>query len=494
MTDITHSQLKKDVLTTWDVISQSLAFLGPVMSMAFLTAYIAISAGAATPLAVFLGGLTMIALGYVVAQFASRVHAAGAIYNYITKAFGPEAGFVGGWIYMGAVLLLTIAITAGVAGWTTELLMMVGILAQPVPYLWLVIAFVECVALFLLSYYDVRITTRTQLWLVFGSVTLVVLLAAYVILTGGAAGHSLVPFSLSAAGGVSGLAFGMIFAILMYTGFESAAVLAEETADPRRSMPLAIVGTVVAAVVLYVFVTYAYSIGFGVNDPSAWQDPNSPALFGIAAIYGGDWLVPIMFLAAIVDGFAVAMGVLTTVARVMFAIARDGALPTFLSRTHPTHKTPYYANGAILILAFVCAVVFAVAFPSAEGALPAYTIEFGYFSGIGAIAIEVIYVLVSLAAIVWFRRELQQEYSVVKHLLVPIIAMIGAGAALYGSLQPPPDPLLQTMPYVALVLIIVGLLYIAFLRASKPGLVAQIGRDLSALETAEPVDMRFSHD
>lgn len=494
MSGMSHTQLKKNVLTTWDVISQSLAFLGPVMSMAFLTAYIAISAGAATPLAVFLGGLTMVALGYVVAQFASRVHAAGAIYNYVTKAFGPEAGFVGGWIYMGAVLLLTIAIIAGVAGWITEFLAMIGLLTQPMPYLWLAVAAVECVALFFLSFYDIRIATRTQLWLVFGSVSIVVILAAYVILTGGAAGHSLAPFSLSVAGGMSGLAFGMIFAILMYTGFESAAVLAEETANPRRAMPVAIVGTVAAAVLLYVFVTYAYSIGFGVANASAWQDPNSPALFGLADIYGGDWLVAVMFLAAIVDGFAVAMGTLTTVARVAFAIARDGALPTFLARTHPTHKTPYFANGAILALAFICAIIFALAFPPVDGAPPAYIMEFGYFSGIGAIAIEVIYVFVSLAAIAWFRRELQEEYSVFKHLLVPIVAMVGAGAALYGSLQPPPDPLLQTMPYVALALIVIGLLYIAFLRASKPGLVARIGRDLSAMETPEPVDVRFSHD
>jgi len=494
MSDLSYSQLKKDVLTTWDVISQALAFLGPVMSMAFLTAYIAMSAGAATPLAVFLGGLTMIALGYVVAQFASRVHAAGAIYNYVTKAFGPEAGFVGGWMYMGAVLLLTIAIIAGVAGWITEFLAMVGLLTAPSPYLWLGVVVVECVILFLLSFYDIRIATRTQLWLVFGSVAIVVLLAGYVILTGGAAGHSLAPFSLSVAGGLPGLAFGMIFAILMYTGFESAAVLAEETTNPKRSMPIAIVGTVTAAVLLYVFVTYAYSIGFGVDNAAAWQDPNSPALFGLAGTYGGDWLVAVMFLAAIVDGFAVAMGTLTTVARVMFAIARDGALPTFLARTHPTHKTPYYANGAILALAFICALTFAVTFPPAEGAPPAYIIEFGYFSGIGAIAIEVIYVFVSVAAIVWFKRELKGEYSLVKHLLVPIIAMIGAGAALYGSIQPPPDPLLQTMPYVALALIVIGLAYIGLLRATQPGLVARIGRDLSQLEAPEPVDVRFSHD
>lgn len=494
----THNQLKKNVLSTWDVISQALAFLGPVMSMAFLTAPIAIFAGSAVPLAVLLGGLTMVALGYVVAQFAMRVHAAGAIYNYAAKAFGPETGFMGGWIYLFAVLCLTIAIIAGVAGWTTEILAMVGV-TLPGPYMWVVVAAIECVVLYLLSYFDVRISTKTQLWLVFGSVALVVVVALTVLVKGGAGGYSLTPFSFSAAGGISGLSMGLIFAILMYTGFESAAVLAEETADPKRSMPIAIVGTVAAAVALYVIVTYAFSIGFGF-DPNAeinvglWQDPASPALFSMAGIYIGDWMVVLVFLAAIVDGFAVALGCLTTSARVAFAIARDGALPSLLARTHPTHKTPHMANGAVLALAFLVAIVFALAVPPAEGALPAYMAEFLYLAGIGAIAIEVIYVFVSIAAIIWFRRELKQEYNVFKHLVVPIVAVVGAGAALYGSLLPQTDPLLQTMPYVALAWIVFGLLYIVYLRSTKPGLVAQIGRDLSAMESAEPVDVRFQHD
>lgn len=498
MTAETHNQLKKDVLSTWDVIAQALAFLGPVMSMSFLTAYIAMAAGSAVPLAVFLGGLTMVALGYVVAQFATRVHAAGAIYNYAAKAFGPEIGFMGGWVYLFAVLCLTIAIIAGVAGWTTEILAMLG---MPLPaYSWLAVAVVECLALYLLAYFDVRISTRTQLWLVFGSVAIVVLLALYVLAIGGASGHSLTPFSFQAAGGLEGLTFGMIFAILMYTGFESAAVLAEETADPKRSMPIAIVGTVAAAVLLYVVVTYAYSIGFGFTGEgvAAWADPNSPALFSMAGMYVGDWLVVVVFLAAVVDGFAVALGCLNTSARVAFAIARDGALPTVLSHTHPRHKTPHIANGAVLGLSLLVALGFALVFPPVEGAPTAYTIEFGYLAGIGAITIEVIYVFVSIAAIVWFRRELRNEYSVLKHLVVPIVAVVGSSAALYGSFLPSldaaSDPLTRTMPYVALAWIVAGLLYIVFLRSTRPGLVAQIGRDLSALDMPEPVDVRFQHD
>jgi amino acid transporter len=152
------------------------------------------------------------------------------------------------------------------------------------------------------------------------------------------------------------------------------------------------------------------------------------------------------------------------------------------------------ANGAVLALAFIVAIGFALAFPPADGAPTAYTIEFGYLAGIGAIAIEVIYVFVSVAAIVWFRREMKNEYNVFKHLVVPIVAVIGAGAALYGSLLPQPDPLMATMPYVALAWIVIGLVYILYLRSAKPGLVAKIGRDLAEMDVPEPVDVRFQHD
>lgn len=493
----TENLLKKNALGTTDVISQALAFMGPVMSMAFLTMPIAAYAGSAAPLAVLIAGLVMIALGYVISQFAMRVHAAGAIYNYAAKAFGPETGFVGGWVYLFAVLCLTVAIIAGVGGWITEYLGMAFGLVLP-PWAWLIFVALECVVLYYLAYFDVRISTKTQLVLVLGSVAIVALLAGFVIIKGGAAGHSGAPFSFAAAGGFSGLSQGLIFALLMYTGFESAAVLAEETSDPKKSMPIAIVGTVVAAVVLYIFVMYAYAIGFGVDNSAAWAGSGA-ALLDIAGMYGGDWLVTVVFLAAIVDGFAVALGCLTTVARVMYAIGRDGALPSALGRTHPVHKTPHIANGVVLAISLICSVIFSFVFAAAESGLPPYMVEFLFLAGVGGITIEAIYVFVSIAAIAWFRRELKGEYNVLKHLVAPLVAVLGAGAALYGSflpsLNPEADPLTRSMPYVALVWIIAGLAYIFYLRSSQPGLVAKIGRDLNEMESGEPVvDTRFNLD
>jgi hypothetical protein len=100
---------------------------------------------------------------------------------------------------------------------------------------------------------------------------------------------------------------------------------------------------------------------------------------------------------------------------------------------------------------------------------------------------------------VWFRREMGKDYSVIKHIAVPIVAIVGAGAALIGSILPSFDAaapaLTRAMPYVAVAWIVVGVLYIAYLQSAKPGLVAKIGRDLSEMDAPpEPVDVRFGHD
>lgn len=465
MSTHTSSRLKPDIVTALDAAAQSFGFVGPVMVMAFLTTFVAIGAGLATPLAALLSGLASVAIGYVVAQFAIRHRAAGSIYSYIAQAFGPTQGFLGGWIYMFAVLMLTIAIVAGVAGWTS------GFLADfmGINIHWIAILIFELVVLFLLTYFDIRYSTRAQLTIVTISVLVVLLLALAIIVRGGAAGNSIAPFLPTSAGSFQGLAFGLIYGMLLYTGYESAAVLAEEARDHKRSIPLAIIGSAVLATIFYVIVTYAYAIGFGADGAAAWaEDP--VVLLTMAGMYGGDWLVPIVFAAAIVDGFAVAMACLNTVARVLFAMGRDGAIPRALGRTHAKYQTPHVANGFVLALALVVALLFI----RVEGT---FETEFGFLAGIGGIAVEVIYIYISVSALFYFRRVMGRNWSAFKHAIVPIVAIIAPAAALYGSIQPQ-GGILNAMPYIVLGWIILGLVIIFALRSSRPELVAKLGADL----------------
>ena len=99
-----------------DCISQSVGFMGPVFSAAFLIPLIAgvsasgKGAGIATPLAVLIAAIGTFALGWIVAQYAKRVHAAGSLYDYVSNGLGSRAGAFAGWIYYGGTTVLASAI------------------------------------------------------------------------------------------------------------------------------------------------------------------------------------------------------------------------------------------------------------------------------------------------------------------------------------------------------------------------------------------------
>src|SRR5206468_6351120 len=120
--------------------------------------------------------------------------------------------------------------------------------------------------------YDIRINARTQL--VVGALTVAVIVVLDLIITakGGANGHSLAPLGPghTLKGGFGGIGFGLIFGVISYIGFETSAVLGEETRNPRRAIPTSIIIAVVFAIVFYVWTTYVYAIGVGVNHPGKW--------------------------------------------------------------------------------------------------------------------------------------------------------------------------------------------------------------------------------
>ena len=99
-----YERLGTKRLTLVDVIAQSVGLIGPVFSAAFLIPLIAGAsatghgAGIATPFAVLLAAVGTFALGWIVAQYAKRVHAAGSLYDYVTLGLGQRVGTVAGWI------------------------------------------------------------------------------------------------------------------------------------------------------------------------------------------------------------------------------------------------------------------------------------------------------------------------------------------------------------------------------------------------------------
>jgi len=98
-----------------DVVAQSVGFLGPVFSAAFLVPLVVgiISAsgkggGVAAPISVLLAAVGVVALGWLVSRYAREVHAAGGVYDYVSRGLGQRVGVATGILYYAGILLLSV--------------------------------------------------------------------------------------------------------------------------------------------------------------------------------------------------------------------------------------------------------------------------------------------------------------------------------------------------------------------------------------------------
>src|SRR2546425_1434992 len=201
---VEYEKLGRAGLRFVDVVAQTVGFMGPVFGSILLIALVVGAnnagkgAGVATPFAILIAAIGVAALGWIIAAYARRIHAAGALYDYVSAGFGERTGFVFGWIYLGGLIVLSVAIPLLIGGLTSDFLK--GAYNIGIPY-WL-LDIVYCVILFSVLYFGVRLSTRAQLALVLFSASVVTVFILYIIVKGGHGGNSFKPFNPSEAGGV----------------------------------------------------------------------------------------------------------------------------------------------------------------------------------------------------------------------------------------------------------------------------------------------------
>lgn len=384
-------QLGRPTLTTLDAIAQSLA-IGPISSVALMGAVVAQVSGAVAPLAMLIGLIGALGLGWVISLYARRYAGAGAIYDYVRHATSPTLGVFAAGIYFIGVLFL------GGAGVYPAIGLMGASALQEllgVTLPWWAIALPLLLLIFVVNHIGTRISTRVQLTLTAMSALPLLLVALAIIVRGGAAGHTLQVFN-PANTTPAALFNGIFFVVTMFIGFEASASLGEETADPRRSIPRAVLGTVLISAVFYLLSIYTSAIGFGVDNAAQWGADPTP-LSSLAARYVGRQLAPLVDIAVVVDLLAVASGLMVTSARGWFALARQGLLPPALMRKSRFH-TPLGGNLLVALVALL--MIGALAFSGTDPML-GFTIA----ATAGSFLIELIYIGLVVVAIRFVRAE-----------------------------------------------------------------------------------------
>jgi amino acid transporter len=466
--------LARGSLRTVDAVAISISVLSPAMAMQLNTGGVAAVAGGSTPLAFLLGGIACLALAFVVIGFSRRMASAGYAYTYVSRSLGKSWGFLSGWLYFFAFACFVPMTMAGV-GWLFSDL--IGVDPQT---WWFPFFLVGMLILVGLSVVRISVTTKVQLLV--GVLTVLVLLVFALIVTGkgGAHGQSLQPFTFShtVSGGFHGVFYGLIFGVTSFIGFESAADFGEETANPRKAVPIAILSAVIFAIVFYVFVTYATTIGYGVDYLQHGKQPTSWVAGGLipaAEQYGNHTLGKLIEVGALLSAFIVCVACATASARTLFAMGREGTLPGWFARTHSKYRTPANASVTVALVATAMAALigFGFAKPDIFGS-DAFTVYY-FFATIGTLCVILVYIALCFGGIAFFRRTTDQKFNPLVHGLVPLIGAAIFIAAWYGSVKPAPPSILKSTPYITLIWLAIGVGVLLWLRAKRRDAVDRIG-------------------
>ncbi|MBZ0217336.1 MAG: APC family permease, partial [Fimbriimonadaceae bacterium] len=393
--------------------------------------------------------------GAALVEFSKIAPSAGSMQVFLKRGFGNSASIAGGIVLLIGYLCLQSAVAALFGGWTSQLLS--AYLGLSVPWLLLTVTGVAVCTAFMVRGVGLSIKATWILFLV--EFALVLLIALAVVLTGGAKGLSLEPLSLGAFSSLPMMSIGMalVFATFSFVGFEGAISFAEETPNPQKAMPVAVLGGVGVIALLYVFAMYAVVMGFGTDQMAAVAKDSEP-IATLAGLYAGP-LKPFLELAIWTSIVANLMAAGNANARILFNMARENMLPQSLALIHQTNKTPHRAIMTFMGLTLV---------PAALGWIGGwdYLATFGNIAGLGALLALLIYMAAALALPAFILRQKQIPMRPFIHLIVPVLGAAVWLVPLWGALQPGQSFPFNLYPWIAVVLIVAAWIF-ATLRSSK---------------------------
>lgn len=276
--------------------------------------------------------------GLSYAELSGLIPRAGGEYHYARRAFGPLAAFMTSWLLLGGLTVASAAVALGFAGYLGAL--------YPVPMP------VGLLGILLLSAAVLSWGTKESAGLAIAGTLLEVIGLIVVIAVGlpelGEVDLTAMPHG---AGGVVAAATLIFFA---YIGFEEIVQLAEETHDPGRTLPRALLLSIAITSVLYVLVALAAVAVLGAE---ALGSSDSPLADVVEAAVGWKASAAIAVVALFSTGNTVLLLVMSS-ARLLYGMAEDGALPRALAHVHPGRRTPIRATLLIAALAAGTALAF----------------------------------------------------------------------------------------------------------------------------------------
>src|SRR5246127_2823469 len=402
--------LPRGQLGLFGVIMPGLAQVAPAFNLFFTTGVMVALAGASAPLIFLISMVGMGATASSLAQFAGVYPSAGSFVTYITRAMGAKIATA-----IGLITILGYIISFG------GIYIFVGsYIVQNVfgdPHIWGITqltTFVYGALVVAPVVVGLKFGVRITVVLYVFEVLLLLAMSLTILARGGASGLSGTPFSWP-SGHSTDVLLAFSLAVLAFGGFEAAGPLAEETRNPRRAVPVAVIGAVVISGIIYVLGSYALVTAFGIGHAGTLAaDPNPFHTAAKAFIPFVAPLITWIFLSSVTSSYVAAN---TQTSRVIFAGARGGLWSGALAAINPRFRTPAAAAVAFVAPSVLIGVV-ATAFTTPSSAS-------GFLGTYGILGLIIMYLMANVALVVeWARfRARGIRKNIWLWVVVPVIGV-----------------------------------------------------------------------
>ena len=446
------TELRENAVGLPGMLMQGIATIGPSFAILASFVFIVSFAGLVTPWAYLFGGILLGLQALSAAQLAKVFPSAGGWYTWIARAFHPRAGFFAGVlfsIWLPPVATLTMAFLA-------KTVLEPSIKAEygvDVPWWIWVVAGVALVIFF--AYQGISISEKALIITGLIEIVIMVALAFTGLASPGPGGFSFGPLNPGNFGLAGNLFLGVVFSIFAFSGWESTGPLAEESKNPKRNVPIGLVGSVVILTIYFVFVTWGYLVGIGVSKVGSIPTASAfPVATMAQRVWGGAWVL--LLFALLNSAIALSIACFNGGTRTWYAMGRSGVLPKMVGKVNPTRKTPVNAISlqvGVQVLAFACVLIWGA--------------EDVFFSWANAITIGLVlmYVLCNIGVVKYYLTEGRAQFNPLLHIVVPVVASAAGVVVVWKSYF---SPFTSTGPVfwglmtfiVVLVLTVVTLIYL----------------------------------
>ncbi|WP_034640543.1 APC family permease [Desulfovibrio inopinatus] len=398
---MTTSQATLDrTLSLKAVVLFGLAYMTPMIVLGTF-GVVATTTNGAVPTAYIITTLAMIFTAYSYGIMSKEYPVAGSAYTYVRKSIDSRLGFMVGWgILLDYFFLPMVIWLIGAAYLSAQF--------PTVPSYFFLLAFIALTTI--LNVIGIQLAAKVNSLLMTFQVLVIIFFVAlsllHIFVADGLSGMvSLTPF-FNDGSSFNTIAAGAAVAAYSFLGFDAVTTLTEETIDPKRTIPKAIILTALIGGGIYIVVGYTTQL---VHPGGIFQDADSAA-FEIAKVIGGNLFSAVFLAGMVLAQFTSGIAAQASASRLLYAMGRDSVLPKALfGHLNARFHTPEFniiLTGAIGIVALFLDVLSAASF-----------INFGAFVAFTMVNLSVVFM--------YYKNErARAQYNVLSGVVLPILGAV----------------------------------------------------------------------